>query len=70
MTTDEQARDALILHLERQLLDIRKNTLRNDFAKAALIGVLSTGYVTHKGMTPGDFARDALEIADAMMEII
>jgi hypothetical protein len=59
----------LILHLERQLREMRKTT-RQDFAKAALIGVLSSSYTTYKDMTPTDFARDALEIADAMMEIL
>ena len=69
MITDEQAKDSLILCLERQLREMRQTT-RQDFAKAALIGVLSSGYAEFSDMEPSDWARDAIEIADAMMEIL
>lgn len=56
--------EAIIKHLTRQLQDAQ-NTMLDDFAKAALLGVTSVGY---KGMSCGDFAADAYELADAMMK--
>ena len=64
MNDDIGAKDALIAHLERTLRD-RQHILRNDFAKAALIGLLS-----HSGVASSReiLAQEAFAIARAMVD--
>ena len=62
--TELESKDALILHLERTL-KLERQSLRDQFAKAAMIGLLSN--------SAGDFQDDeiadaAYRIADAMMK--
>jgi len=71
MTTDDQARDALILHLERSVKENRQ-TLRDDFAKAALIGLMADGRLKELWEIEGagymdSLADDAYLIADSML---
>jgi hypothetical protein len=66
--TDEQAKDALIVHLER-VIRTNRDTLFVDLYKIALNGVLSSyGDERMRGMNPADWAEDAHLIATAAME--
>jgi hypothetical protein len=71
MITDDQARDALILHLERSVKENRM-LLRDQFAMAALTGMLayhggaSSKLVDNDGWTA--FSVLAYEHADSMLE--
>ena len=68
MTTDDQAKDAIILHLERVIRSNRE-TLFVDLYKIALNGVLSAyGDKRMRGMNPADWAEDAHLIATAAMD--
>lgn len=45
-----------------------RQALWDDFFKISMMGVLSN-YGALNGMSPTDFARDAAEMADAMMSV-
>jgi hypothetical protein len=60
--TDLESKDALILHLERTL-KLERSTRRDEFAKVAMMGLLSHSGVAEKHEV---LAKEAYLIADAM----
>ena len=68
MNDDIGAKDALILHLERTLR-ANRDTQFVDLYKIALNGILSAYTKPEmRGMSPDDWAQDALDLAKAAME--